>query len=113
MEKDALGNGLKYTYQLCVSLSSIPVRMWVNKFRCEWRRVLGKKKRKIAICNNEIKVFLSKNDNIQDYIDILKNTVCSLSEIMDLKNINMFEKSGRKRIENRSMPYIAESKISL
>lgn len=67
--------GLVYAYEMQVTLSHAPDSMWKQVFLLEWKKEFLFTKRNARLADNEIRVLLAKGDDIQRYIDTVKQLV--------------------------------------
>ncbi|MCX8131731.1 MAG: hypothetical protein N3I35_16755 [Clostridia bacterium] len=72
-------------YSMRVYLSDSPGRVWKERFNLQWRKMFFFKKKKLYFSNNEIRLFLEKQDDLQKYVESLKDLVDRTNKMTDIK----------------------------
>ena len=67
-------SGFEAAYAVHFNLSYKPDKMWRHYFYRQWQKLFMKKKRS-RIVGNEIRLLLEKNEDIQSYIECVKNLI--------------------------------------
>jgi hypothetical protein len=62
-------------YEILVTLSQKTEKKWRYFFAREWNKTNLKKSKKIQIKDNELRLVLLKNENIQKHLDVIKDAV--------------------------------------
>lgn len=68
-------NGFTAAYEIMVALSNNPDSSWKRFFLREWRKEFLRKNETIRLTDNEMKLSLKKGDDIQSFIECIKNAI--------------------------------------
>jgi len=71
-------------FEILVTLSQKTEKKWRYFFAREWNKNQQKKSKKIQIKDNELRIVLLKNENIQKYLDIIKDAVYKADTYMKM-----------------------------
>lgn len=72
-------------YALNINLSFVPSGTWKYFFYKQWQKICARKRR-VKIIDNEIRLLLSRNEDIQRYIDFIKKSIRITNKIVGNQN---------------------------
>jgi hypothetical protein len=110
MKKTAREKGLACAYEMQVTLSCTPDPLWRQFFQTEWRKEFLFRKRSIKLADNEIFLLLAKGDDIQGFIDVVKQIIEKANQRYALQRSKR-EKGHRKLYDFENLSEIKRYRI--
>ncbi|MCX7921053.1 MAG: hypothetical protein N3B21_03380 [Clostridia bacterium] len=90
-------------HEMHINLSNSPDELWKKFFFYEWRREFIYKKKRIEIIQDELRLVLGKNDDIQQHIEVVKQLISRVNTRIAAykKNLEIIQKELQDEREMR------------